>query len=128
MRNLEFIAIVFVLLSACKNNDNNLLMEESFSVNISEDEMDNILHNPSFVKDMWKVKLEDTKDNLIGHVKKILTYKNYIYIYDSKRSTIFIFDLNTGRYINKIDKKGKGPNEYIYIEGVYLNSQGQLVI
>lgn len=55
------------------------------------------------------IPLETNTNCLITNIIKIII-TNKIYIQDSN-SKIFIFDLN-GKFINKIDSKGNGPNEY----------------
>ena len=54
------------------------------------------------------VVLETTKEALIGRISKIKITEDRIYVMDD---AIFCFD-RKGHYINKFDRKGKGPNEY----------------
>jgi hypothetical protein len=56
----------------------------------------------------------ETNDNaLIRNVDRVHVEGDRIYTFDKRSKAVFVFD-NKGRYINKIQKIGRGPGEYIY--------------
>ena len=59
------------------------------------------------------IPLETRNDVLIGPVEKIVYYQNRFYVLDERpQYSIHVFD-ETGNFIFKIAKRGRGPGEYI---------------
>ena len=71
------------------------------------------------------VPLEMTKSSLISDIKNIIITTKYIFILDNKIG-ICRFD-RTGKYLNKIGKRGEGPGEYQYIESIQVDKKNQLI-
>jgi hypothetical protein len=64
----------------------------------------------------------------IGEIRKILVYKDRIYILDDHISeSVFIFDLE-GNQIKMINDKGAGPNEYFGLNSVLTIKNEELLI
>jgi hypothetical protein len=53
-------------------------------------------------------------ENLISNINKIQITDSLIYVLDERQNTLHIFDKN-GFFINKIDRFGEGPMEYLDI-------------
>lgn len=66
------------------------------------------------------IPLETSSDVLIVGVGKIITYQEKYYVLDPVQSIIFVFDYE-GNFISKIDKKGQGDGEYIFIQDFIIN-------
>ena len=64
--------------------------------------------------------LETTPDNLIAQIDKMEMANDRLYLLDEQQDIIFIFDLK-GKYITKIDNKGRGPEEYIEISDFHID-------
>ncbi len=64
--------------------------------------------------DFEVIPLETIDESIISYIERVKTYNNRFYIQDREQKVIFIFDEN-GKYINKINRLGRGPGEYIYI-------------
>ncbi|MDR2040605.1 MAG: 6-bladed beta-propeller [Bacteroidales bacterium] len=58
------------------------------------------------------IKLETNADCLIGNIKSVFFIDNCFFIQDSKTSSILVFNRH-GNFLHKINKKGRGPGEYI---------------
>jgi len=65
------------------------------------------------------VKLETTKDCLIGRTNKLYFYKDNWFI---RQGRILRFDQN-GKFLNQISGRGKGPSEFIDLSGVGFNAK-----
>ena len=65
------------------------------------------------------VKLETTKDCLVGHTDLLYSYKDDWFI---RMSQILRFDKN-GKFLNRISGRGKGPGEFIELSGVGFNTK-----
>jgi len=66
------------------------------------------------------IPLETSQDVLIAAISKIIFLDGKYYTHDPLQSIIHVFD-HTGKFIFKIDKKGKGPGEYSHIEDFIIN-------
>lgn len=75
------------------------------------------------------IQLETTPECLIGRVDRIIPIKQAFLLVDRwKTKTVFIFD-RAGKFIRKISRKGRGPQEYISLADVdYDTDAGQLVV
>jgi hypothetical protein len=114
--------ICICLLSGCrkqavKDTANKLYVDLS---NIKEtgDKMliipDSVFENVSYVS------LETTDDNLIYRIDKIIIYDGRMYILDKKQAELLLFDPD-GRYVNKLSKKGLGPDEYLSMNDFFIS-------
>ena len=67
------------------------------------------------------IPLETTRDVLVARIQKIIIHEDRYYMLDIIQSIIFVFD-QTGKFIFKIDKKGRGPGEYSFIRDFNINT------
>lgn len=79
----------------------------------------------SFENEIFKpiryVQLESGDDMLIGKIDKIILNKDRIYILDAwSAESVFVFDRD-GNFINKISRKGEGPEEYIDMRDMFYD-------
>ncbi|WP_226695365.1 6-bladed beta-propeller [Neotamlana sargassicola] len=82
----------------------------------------------SIIDTCWYVALETKEESLFGKVDKILIEDDLIFILDEDGTkSIFIFDMN-GKFISKINKHGRGPDEYSAIRDFTLDSENRQVI
>lgn len=87
-----------------------------------EDEADfrlsEIIDSVSFIP------IETNNDVLIGEINKLVFHDNFLYILDSNyTTTLYIFDSQTGQFIQKIRKIGNGPGEYNTIQDFSINEK-----
>ena len=68
------------------------------------------------------VPLETTDQSLIQGINKMATSDDKIIICDLEQNTIFIFDKD-GHFINSINKKGPGPQDYSLIHNFAVDFQ-----
>jgi hypothetical protein len=60
------------------------------------------------------IPLETNEYNLIGNVNKIKFNDDYIFVQDKNPPSLHVFD-HYGKYLRKIGKHGRGPNEFSYL-------------
>src|SRR5690554_6168506 len=114
---IPFLSIMLLLFISCKKKNNSSIdtyyieIEKNSAVSISD-----------FIKEIEIIPLETTDLSIIRDVTKIEFYQNIIYIFDLPQNNIFIFN-HEGKYINKIDNKGQGPNEYLNISDFTIAKQ-----
>ncbi len=74
-------------------------------------------HKPSPLSDFVAgcngyICLESSDDCLIEQIGKTIVVNDTLYIMDKPRRTVFMFNVGSGKYLNKISKIGRGPGEY----------------
>jgi len=67
------------------------------------------------------IPLETSLDALLYGISRMIVHDNKYYALDKNLSIIFIFD-ETGKFLNKIGKKGQGKGEYVFIQDFTINS------
>lgn len=73
-----------------------------------------------FADEIEYIPLETTDYNLIGNIDFIKTTRASIFVGTFNPDALYHFD-RSGKFLNKIGKKGRGPNEYNYLFKIGLN-------
>lgn len=79
------------------------------------------------VTDIECIPLETKDDNLLGNFRTPIITDSLILISNWDNNAIHIFD-RKGKAIHTINRQGKGPQEYSYIQAVQLTPDGQIVV
>ena len=78
-----------------------------------------------FAGDVEFVPLQTTENSLISFVHGFTMSNNRYYI--NNLYQILCFDAD-GKYLFRLDKNGRGPEEYLYINDFDINTENQLII
>ena len=85
------------------------------------------IETAGIIGDMQLIRLETNEDCLIGDIDKIIATDDRLYIADfSLTQNVFIFDL-TGKYINKIARRGRSQNEYNSLQDIFFNKEDNTI-
>lgn len=72
------------------------------------------------------IALETKAESQIGRITKFVVAKGRIFVLDYDQKTLFMFDLN-GKYLNKINKVGKGPGEFHVLGDFWINENENII-
>lgn len=100
--------LIFTLIictQSCVHNDPDVFVDLNKNDSISIFEL---------IDSVSVVKLETNKESLIRKGRAYF-HKNRFYFFDSSQQTLFCFN-NNGKFLFKINKRGRGPDEYAYAE------------
>jgi len=108
-RSIFIIALLAPILSFfCCKPENNYI--EVISIDPTKAKNINL---SLFVDTVKYIVLETNPHSMLGsRISRIEVKEKYIYVGDIDQQAVFIFD-KTGRYITKLAKQGRGPDEYL---------------
>jgi len=123
MKNL-FLALfaILILFCSCSNNTGNTPI-----IDVKAALGKGVIRNASeFIKDIRYIPLETGPNSMVGNIVKVIVEDNKIYISDN-RGVVSIFDMN-GRLLNTLNKRGRGPKEYLRITDYTVSPIGSMFI
>ena len=113
--------VLFYSCSSSKNSGGNNVIDVESVVGTGK------IHNASdFIKDIKYIPLETTPNSMVGNIVNIIVDHHKMYVRDDK-GVITIFDLN-GKYLNTLNRVGRGPEEYTDISDFEIASNGNIFI
>ncbi len=124
LNRILFLFCLCIFFIGCKNNEQQVEMGEMIKIdpNDVEDEI-----NLSEIADSVKyIKLQTDSNCVMGRLHSIFIKNKYIYAWDISQQTLFVFD-KSGRFISKLDKQGRGPDEYLHIGAVFIDEDEEYV-
>ncbi len=128
-KNLKFqIFIVAIVLSACINsNSKHFKFTESETITINYKESVDIID--SLFIDINSIRFTHLEDTLgiIGEINKMIVNDNRFIVLDGSQKAIWIFNAE-GEFLSKINKIGRGPDEYINAWNILINSNNDIGI
>lgn len=112
-----------LLLFACTSDKENEINDyRHFAIDIKGKSDPELLKNVTDNMDARLLPLE-TNDSLLfnGKASHLHVTSDYLFVADLKQNIIFRYD-KQGEFINKINRKGQGPEEYITLANIYFNN------
>ncbi|MDR0954150.1 MAG: 6-bladed beta-propeller [Rikenellaceae bacterium] len=74
------------------------------------------------------IPLSNEDDALIGEISKMIVTADHFVIRDDVAMSILIFDKRDGSLVRKIDAQGRGPREYVDMEDIAVDRQGNIYL
>jgi hypothetical protein len=121
-----FIIISLFCLISCRNENLSTKCDQTVIIRIDDNLVDNKFTDYNNLIDSIEiVKLETSKNSLIGNIRKTIYFNNKLYVDDISNSSIIIFNRN-GSFVDKLSKRGKGPDEYIELRDFQIDDSGNI--
>ncbi len=79
-----------------------------------------------FVDSVKYIRLQTDSNCVMGRIAKLIIKNKYIYACDVSQMVVFVFD-KQGNYVSKLDKRGKGPDEYLNFAGVFIDDNEEFI-
>ncbi|MGV8096467.1 MAG: 6-bladed beta-propeller [Mangrovibacterium sp.] len=129
MKNICIVLILFLLTSCIgqkKEKKKSINSKPIVELNISNELFDENKDYSSLVGSIEVIKLETNVNSLIGDIRKIEFQNNKFYILDDSQ-VLYLFN-EIGNYLNKLDKRGKGPGEYLEMRDFFVDKDGSIKV
>jgi hypothetical protein len=124
---LSIFIMLLISIDSCTEKTPQIDKNESIKIEITKGDIKETRKVNEIFDTLWKVPLESNLGNMISSINRIYIQDSILYILDLKQDIIFIFNIS-GKYISKIDNKGKGPKQYINVDDIYINDDKELII
>ena len=72
------------------------------------------------------IKLEQTKNSLVGEIIKLEFFNDYIFVQDESFQGLLIFDIE-GNFVKTFNKQGKGPGEYMSFRDFIIDTENNTI-
>lgn len=89
----------------------------SIHINVSKNKVGSIYE---FIDYITLTPLEKTSENLIAKSHQVHLHNEKFYILDREQHIVLVFS-NSGKFLYKIDKMGRGPGEYAQITSIQID-------
>ena len=120
MKKRTIFLLAIIALISCKKESGKTVDSLMIEINYNSTQS---LKLSEYIETAKSIKLETNANCIIGEIKKIQIFKENIYVLDEILNRLCIFD-KLGRFINKLDKIGQGPGEYITMLDFEVNDSG----
>jgi hypothetical protein len=123
-QKIIFIILVFTI--GCDASNKERYTTQNI-IALSDNELDKQYRASDIFADITLIPLETLDESIIGNVFKITIVDSIIYILDDKSMSLLLFDMQ-GHFITKVDRRGNGPNEYVYPEDFTVMKNKDILI
>ncbi len=120
-RQIIFLCIGIFLFSCNKQIEN-----KGEIIELNPLEATNEILLSEFIDSIQYIKLKTDSNTVIGRIHEIVIKDKYIYVQDISQGIIFVFD-KTGTLKSKLDKMGRGPDEYTKLGPFFIDSNEDFV-
>lgn len=117
--------VSFLLCYACQNSTTEKDGLKTIYADITQWTKDRPVD--SYADSVEFIPLETTDSSLIRVINQMIVKDERIYIVDQTQSVVFVFN-NDGKFLFKVDKLGRGPDEYNILQRVKVDEHNICVL
>lgn len=114
-----FASVVF----ACKEKKR---IDVSKVIKINPYEVEDEINLSEIVDSVKYIKLQTDSSCMLGRVHDIIIREKYIYALDVSQQILFVFN-KSGKFISKLDKRGKGSDEYLSMGPIFIDNNEEFI-
>ncbi len=113
------------LFASCKRENK---IEANYTWECQESDMKDTFDVQSLFADRYILGLEETEKSRVGAIGKLVKVDSLLFVMDNRLAMrVFVFNANTGKFINSIGKVGSGPGEYTDINDFAVDASNSTV-
>jgi len=126
-KTIYFLAVsILFLWAGCKQAKPSADLIIDAEIDIKKN--DDIKNQSELIDTCFFINLETNENHLVGKIDKILVKDKRIYLLDKEQAmSVFIFSIS-GKFVGKIDRRGKGPGEYSELSDFDVDSVNQQIV
>lgn len=125
---LSGVGVCLLCLVACQTQKENKQIENvPIVIPVKTISSDSIVKASTYFKNATVIPLETSDSCLLTSLKKVIPYKNKLYVLDHRNQTgVFCFDMN-GNLLKIIGNKGAGPQEHTSLDDFSVEEESGLI-
>jgi len=121
---IKLLVFLLVIFSAC-GRKNIVTTESVLKIDLLSESRSKVNNISEFATNIEYIPLQTTENSLIGNiVRKIVNVGENLYVQSSEE--ILCFDIE-GKFLFKIEKRGRGPEEYTFITDFDISSDNKIL-
>ena len=125
------VVLIFLCFIGCKKNIETSTIDKGISTNVKIKHLpsvnDTLINIERYVDSIKYVELESVSGSEITSISDIFIDKDYIIVTTQKPSEVQFFHKD-GKYSHKINRKGRGPGEYIDIDHTMIDTISKQIL
>ncbi len=122
----KYIFVLFSFLGGCSNDPSPQILSNITNIKIPVNKLQTIKLS-DVISEYKAIKLEFTEKSMIQSVRKVLCYKNQIYVLDTFGSkAVLVFNMD-GSFVRRIGESGRGPGQYILPQDFEIDSDNDII-
>ena len=126
IKHILYVTCLLLFIS-CENKNSKVLKNADGHLSlVFEKQSSSIFFSDRIFKKIEITPLETADDCLVGEDPELLSDDHHYFIRDYQQEFILRFD-KSGKFINRIGRRGGGPGEYKAIEDYYIDSKAKVV-
>jgi len=114
----KYLIFIIIFFSGCKTTDKRNINIETISVSTDKNVS---LNYDCYVSESILIPLDKGNNQYLSSIKRFYVKNNKIAVISEDK--VFIYNSENGRLLFFLDRKGKGPGEYMNIDDIYLDSE-----
>jgi len=119
--------VVGLVVASCSGKEQNAMQDDSGVLQVVITEIpEAILDASKYVDSVRFVRLEKTPEALVGMVTQVLFTDSLLIVSENRNKSILFFS-RSGKYLSKIHRLGRGPEEYLSLTSIMLDVPGKYV-
>jgi len=113
--------VIALFFQGCKSKSEGNASTESINIKLDLEKEMKSIHEIDLINDVEIINL-DCDEVIIGEINKVIRFGSILYLMDKfQNKSIYLFDVN-GKYISSISNYGNGPEEYIQLTDIFIDS------
>lgn len=117
-----FLILILIGFNSCNKNSN-----EIDAKRLHIDKIEKYILLSDIASDVEFIFLDNTKESFFDFIDNFILWDGNFYFTDFNKKQLFIFSSN-GKFINKINKLGKGPSEYAIIHDFTIDVDNKQIV
>lgn len=123
MKNFKLFAVSLLsLFFSCTQSNNPINSPETINIDLESAQNEKGIVDFQSRFEIRLISLETTSESLVGEIRRLIVSGNNIFVTDDTQNAIFHFD-NKGKFIKKIDRHGRGPQEYMGLMDIAVHDE-----
>ena len=114
MESMRYLVLFFAVFAISCSSESDMNGVKVIDLEDAFDNNSEYVYLSKYASSIDYIPLETCSEALFGECPKYIINKDSLYVkYIPNYHFIVVFNANTGKYLDKLDRRGRGPGEYL---------------